>query len=309
MKHRRSLSLIEWVGWTLSALAMSPHTALAAACCGGTVAIPALITGYERFRFGTSVSGSRVIGDAPEAGVPIFRKSSDRIESGLMSISAAAKVDDRLQFGASLTASTDGAGIGDGHLIAAFEIRRREDTTSLAPQVHVFTQLTLPLGRSMYETQDPRMADVTGSGFWRASVGAAAVTTYRKWDGYGLLRGTAGLPREFDGDNGGATRLHVSPGLSGDLALGGGYSFSGDWRAGLGLQASFAESRRIESPDRETSLSGSTLVWPVQAQLTYFHDTNSMFTVTYSDETLIGPVKNTTLSRTIALQYSYRWAN
>ena len=53
-------------------------------------------------------------------------------------------------------------------------------------------------------------------------------------------------------------------------------------------------------------MTGETLVWPVQLQATWFKDGNTTVTFSYADETLIGPVRNTTLSRSATVSFGYR---
>lgn len=287
----------------LALIAFVPSIALPAPCCGGHAALPTLITGYESYRFNSAFTGARVIGDAPDQGLSVFRDPETQLQTGTLQLSGSARLTDSFQIGAALGASTSAERLGDADLIAAYEIVHREDVTSLAPQVLLFSQLTLPTGRSRYESQEANLKDVTGTGFYKLGIGAVALTTWRKWDGYGLLRASNSLSREFSG-----SVSRVTPGWTGDLAAGFGYSPNGDWRLGLSVQSSFSEGLRIERPGA-VDTSGSTLVWPVQAQVTWFKDSNSTFSVSYLDETLLGPARNTTLSRSISFQYGYRWGS
>ena len=298
-------------GFLGSLLTFSPSLALPAPCCGGHAALPSLITGFESFRLNSSFSYNSAVGDAPAEGLAIFRDADGQLPTELLQISGSARVGRRFQLGASLNLSPSSGEIGDTDVTAGWEILPREDLTNLTPQLILFSQTTAPTGRSIYQS-DPHVgttpgSDVTGQGFWRTGVGIVATTTYQKWDAFGLLR----VSRSFAGSFAEPAKsvhknLYVEPGISSDASLGLGYSISGEWRLGLAAQAATAEGMKI-TRDGTTDKTGASLVWPVSLQVTYFKSEQSTLSLTYLDETLLGPVRNTVLSRSANLLYSYRW--
>ncbi len=279
--------------------------AWAAACCAGQAAFPTLLTGYESRRFGASITESLVIGDAPSAGLPVFRRPADRTQTRLLQINASSLLTQRWQIGASLPVSLSAHLPGDATLISAWEIVPNADDEPLKPRIYAFTQIDLPTGRSIYESsvESSRTVgdSVTGAGFFRARLGIAALTTYRKWDAQAYARASYGLSRSFSGE----VNTLVAPGWAGDLALGLGYSPNALWRFGMMMQSAFNEAKQIETADSR-EMTGETLVWPVQIQASWFHDSNTSITLSYADETLIGPVRNTTLSRSATVSLGYR---
>lgn len=278
-------------------------SAWAAPCCGGHVALPSLLSGYEHYRFNSSFSVSRIIGDAPEHGVPVFRKGDDQAQSQTFSLSASALLSDRFQVGFSFPISLNTSKPRDLELSSALEVGNLKTTHALHPRFYFFQQLSVPTGTSIYESSDLSRGDVTGTGFVKTSMGLVALGTRRKWDGFTSMRIGYNVPREF-----GDAHLRVSPGGTADIGVGLGYSLTGSWRIGGSIQALVNEARVIENKSN-TMTSSSTLVWPIQLQVAWFRNSNSTFDVSYLDETLIGPVKNTTLSRALHLSFSYRWAS
>lgn len=293
--------------WALNVLALmiTANPAVAAVCCGGHAAIPALITGYETTRLNSSFARSTLIGDAPAQGIPVFRRDGDRTSRSIFRLSGAHRWESEWQLGAGVNLAR--ADFGDIDVNAAHLTFPRESILSLAPAGYFFAQVLIPTGTSVYELPQGQFSEseITGGGFARISLGTLWLTTYRKWDAFALGKAGPALERAFDQPNG---SLRVKPGWTGDFMIGGGFALSSVWRLGGSVSAIVQEAKRTQASSGEWTTASSRLVWPASVLLTHFWDMRSTLNLAYEDETLIGPVRNTSLSRTVSLQYSYRWS-
>ena len=279
--------------------------AAASACCGSHAAIPSLITGYETARLNAAFSQATVIGDVYRDGRSVFRNSTDRTVRSSLKLAGSYAFADRWQAGAALPIGL-GSQLGDTDALVAFEIQSRPDLLSSAPKLLGFVQVTAPTGRSADEAGLANEGQITGGGFYRLGVGALAVVTRRRWDFFAMPKASVGFARSFATGVGAAERT-IEPGWIADAAVGVGYSFNPDWRLGSSLSATLSEARRVREADGTGATASSSLFWPLELSLAWFYDLRSTIALSYVDDTVVGQAWNSVLSRSISLQYSFRW--
>lgn len=284
----------------------------AAPCCASKSVAPALITGDDRLQVTATSAWGTVIGDAPDSGMPVFRAQDDSEITRSLRIDAATIVSDRSQVAIGVpvlfkTVSRPGVknsatGLGDVSLGAAYEAIPEWSYSAWRPKGFVFMQIVAPTGRSLHDSKEVGAVDAMGQGFWSPAVGAVFTKSWRSLDVYAMPEAHYSFPRTF-GDSG-AT---VSPGFGTSLALGFGYSPWGrEVRAGARIQPSFNQAHLIEE-NGEASWAGSRTSWDVAVEMGYLASMNWSILASYVDQTLIGPAKNSTLSRTFSFGIQRRW--
>jgi hypothetical protein len=297
----------------LLAVTYSGPIARAAPCCAQAGGVPALITGDERISIGASLSNGSVIGDAPAAGggLPVFRDAlSTRESRSVLLLNAASLIDgDRLQAGVSVplqwnrigTGSRESSRVaaGDVSLTLGHETLPEWDYSLWRPRGFTFFQLTLPTGRSMFESTVPSASDVTGFGHVALSAGFVALKRWSVWDANALVRLGRVFGRGFD--SGVSTRSA----WSGAFSLGGGISFAERFRFGgtLGVDAVSAQAVSGGGLD---SVGAGRLVWIAGANLAWLRGEDDTLVLGYADQTLFGPAYNTSLARTFSLSFMHR---
>jgi len=302
----------------LAALAVgtfSTTDAWAAACCGGTSATPALISGDDAYQFGIAVSRAEVIGDAPANGRPVFRGAGTDEVTETYRFDVAATLSDRTQASVTIpfaeksvnagSASNGSSGIGDISLGFGYEAWPQWNYGAVAPRGFLFTQLNLPVAHSIYDFEARGATDALGTGFYRLSLGALLLKGWKIWDVSLVPELHYSFARTFT--DGGGSEVHVAPGLGASTAASLGYNFAKlPVRIGLRFQPVWNQFRTIEM-DGTRQRSNDQWVWNTGLDVSYLLASEWSATGSYTDQTLFGPAANTTLSRTFAINLQRRW--
>jgi hypothetical protein len=300
--------------YVLGAGILSDSTAFASPCCAGSSATPALMSGDERIQMSLLTSRSTVIGDAPAHGIPVFRSASDDEVTLTHRLDAAVLLDDRWQVGFILPVvqhsvrnhqvNETHTAPGDLRFNLGYEALPEWTYSEWKPKGYVFTQLLLPTGRSIHETTMLSAADASGSGFFTAALGTLLIKRWSSWDAQLLPEVHYSFARRFQ-----AGTLQVTPGWGMSFTLAGGYSI-GPFRVGFRLQPLLNQAQHFEFFSDDLVRTASTarrLLWTTGTELTYLHSDHWSMSATYTDQTLLGPAYNTTLSRSLALAVQRRW--
>ncbi len=295
--------------------AVMSANALAAPCCGGASALPQLITGDDRAQVSASLSQGQVIGDAPLGGIPVFRSDSDSEVTQTVRLDGAYLLTDRVQLGLGVplvrryrsvgsSIASSASGLGDLSLSAAYEALPEWSYSPWKPRGFTFIQVIAPTGPSIYDAREPQLVDARGRGFWSIAGGVVLIKSWGNWDALASIEGHRSISRTIQGLDGDTTSL--SPGWGGSALIGIGYSpLAGDVRLGVGVSPVYEGP--IEVAGAVSSRSGSQLVWNSSFQIGYMFAAEWSGSLVYSDQTLLGPAHNVTLSRTWALNLQHRW--
>jgi len=287
---------------------------LAAPCCGGSSALPSLITGDDRAQVSASLTQSQVIGDAPSQGLPVFRGEGDNESSQTLRFDGAYRFADadawQAGLGVPLTRrsrefgprQTDRAGLGDLTADVAYEILPELSYSAWKPKGFVFVDLTAPTSPSIYDAKAPYLVDARGRGFFSLGAGLVFIKTVQSFDFNFISELHRSFARSFELQDG--SHITAEPGWGGSLTLGGGYNLE-NFRFGLSLSPVYEDP--ITTSGDLNSKSSSQLVWNTTAQVGYLISTEWSASFNYTDQTLMGPVRNVTLSRSFSLLCQRRW--
>lgn len=297
-------SLIAFI--LFSSFLLGSSFAFAAACCGGSFATPSLISGDERLQLTSSLTLGEVKSDVTSRGIWSDR-DEDREDLRTFKIEGASLFSDRTQLGVSTSfmqrerLGESSSGMGDTQVSLGYEYLTNWDYNLWKPKGIGYLDLVIPTGESIYEFDRPYGIDARGRGFWSLGLGTLLVKSFISWDFYTSLAAHYSLPREaqFEGEN-----LKVTPGWSGNFALGGGYSVR-SFRVGGGITWNYESPIKVESKD---SAAGLRRFATAVASLSYMWNEDWANTLSYADQTVFGSPTNTTLSQSVIVQVQRRWA-
>ncbi|MGE4232458.1 MAG: hypothetical protein AB7F43_03930 [Bacteriovoracia bacterium] len=287
----------------------------AAPCCAGAGAIPALITDDSKAQGSFTSSYGAVIGDAPDKGIPVFRSKTSSEVTYTNTIELSHIFFERFQGGVSVPVVTRTiskkekeaaqTGLGDTRVSVGYEAIPEWSYSKLRPKVILFSQATLATGVSIYETKTVFTEDVTGRGFNSIGLGGVVMKTFysfrNPWDVYFLTEAHKGFLRNFQ-------TIKVDPAWGATAGVGVGKSFMTTYplRVGLRVQPVYGAGKKIESSYGVTNASYQ-FNFDIALEAALQINDELKISGTYTDQTLLGPAVNTTLSRTIALMARYSW--
>lgn len=286
---------------------LSSAKVFAAACCGGGFSTPALITGDDKALITTTYSNSRIDTDVRSSG--IWQKRTGDDISQIYKIEGARIYNDLYQFGFSIPVQTrkrsgslgeTSTGLSDVALQVGYEFLPDWDYNPWRPKGVGFLTLTLPTGKSVYESDDALGLDSRGRGFWALGIGAAFVKSWGHWDANSSVEVHRSLEKSVR-----TSQLNgkVKPGTGGSIALGSGYNIK-NFRIGSAIVWNYEDPIQVEnsseaSPQRYAT--GSLLA-------SYLLPDNWAGTFSYADQTILGDPTNTSLSKTFSVSIQKRWA-
>lgn len=308
---RRVLLLMLAATASASVSVLISARAWGAACCSGSANLPSLITSDSAYQMGFTAGSETVIGSSFSDGSSIFRREGNDESTLQFRFAAAHAVSPEFQIHAELPFSRtyraiDSArsthwGPGDLTLGAAYEVVQEFVYHPLRPRVWIFTDLTFPTGRSVYESTEPMLTDIHGRGAWAVSVGAFALKTWIPWEVHLMLQHRRSFSR-FAQVLGTSTQVTLGPITA--IEAGTGYHL-GNFRLGAAVNPTWEEPTQLD-PAPSSTPGRTKLVWTVSLQASAALSDLWSVTATYADQTLLGPTYNATLARNLNLSVLYR---
>ncbi len=282
-------------------------------------------SGDDRAQLNVATSVSGVVAQVGNSGVPRFNSQQTSEMTQTLRLEGATLLTDQLQIGlgvplvrSSFSTSSQrqesSTGLGDVRVSLGYEILPLWNYSVWRPQGYLFSVLTLPTGRSRYDSRLPTSTDITGNGFFSASLGSLWLKRWTQWDVFLVSELHYGFERSFalsDGES-----LAVSPGVGGSVGLGVGFSPPAfPLRIGLRLQPRWDQTRQVSSSAfltppalTPTSLRGLVTSTDTALDLAYMLGAEDTVMASYTDQTLLGRAQNTPLNRTLSVTYQHRWS-
>lgn len=295
--------------WLFALLIQFP--AFAASCCGGSLSAPALILGDEQRTLTTTFAQREILEDVDTNG--IWRKNQNHEHVQNLKIDFATLFADRWQAGLSLplirkskqfnAEENSKTGLGDLVLTLGYEALPEWEYSDWKPRGYLFTTLTAPTGKSLYETQGNTL-DVRGRGFWALGVGAAFTKRWGLIDAITQLEIHRSLPKSAT-DPGGAGQLQLKPGFGSSWLLGAGYSLK-EFRFGLELSGRTEQATAVSGA--QTSTGSAERDVTASAIVGYLFNDNLAGRLSFSEQRLFGSPLNTSLGQIVSLSIQNRWA-
>lgn len=280
----------------------------AASCCGGGFALPSLITSDDRAQITTSISQGSVKADVTSGGVWYKRSYNDKTQ--IYKIEAAHIVADTFQVGVTLpiqmrsrqieNSQQSSTGLADISAVIGYEFLPDWNYNPYRPKGIGFLSITLPTGKSIYESADG--VDSRGRGFFALGAGAAFTKTWTKLDAHSSFELHHSFDKATSNENGYG---NIKPGFGTSLTAGLGYN-RGNYRLGASLTWNYEQA--VETEGYVNSVSEEQKFATANAVLSYMANESWSYSFTYADQTLFGTPQNTTLSQSVSLSVQKRWA-
>lgn len=285
-----------------------------AACCGGGVAAPSLILGDDKAIFTNSYSYGTITDDVSTNGIWRERDENSIVQS--YRLEGAHIFADRFQVGGSLplvsrsrsgrdqNGQESSQGLGDTSLTLGYEFLPEWSYSSWRPKGVGFVQLTLPTGRSVFESEDDLQLDARGRGFWALGLGAVFTKIFGRWDTMASVEVHHSFAKNANSPQAGG-RLRLEPSQGGTAQVGVGYNWSA-FRLGFGVQHYYEGEIQISGALTDTK----DIEQYTTALLTgsYIWSDDWSGSVAFADQTLLGAPRNTSLGQTLSLQVQRRWS-
>lgn len=301
--------------WLLSfSLLFKASVLRAASCCGGGGNFPSIITGDFKAQLSGSMGYATVVGDAKAQGYYSRPESVDE-NSKILAIDASMIHGDYWQsfINTSIVErkkqlsnrKEDSTGLGDVSFGSVYEFLPELSYSAWKPRGFAFLKVQLPTAPSVLDAKKTLLTDARGEGFYSLSIGHLFVKVRGAWDFLAGAEYKYKFRKHFKQSG---QRLTADPGGVTSLQLGAGYSFTNQspWRLGLTLQPVFKERVRTKG-DISSSSSASQFVNTIFS-LSYLLNTEWMMSASYSDQTLLGPARNTVLERQASILLQKRWS-
>jgi hypothetical protein len=282
---------------------------LAAACCGGTSTLPALITGDDKQILTISYAKAQIDTDVFSNGVWKKRPAGDITET--YQIDSALIVKDLYQVGFSIpvqTRSRSGAlggqssGLADVSLQLGYEFLPDWDYNPYRPHGVGFLTFTLPTGVSIYESTQENALDSRGRGFWALGSGVALNKSWAQFDANFIFELHKAFAKEVKNSQ---LNARIEPDFGGSVTLGSGYNFK-DFRFGGSLAWSYEDPINVSGAN-STSTGSLQKFATGSLVVNYLYSSEFSTSLSYADQTLFGDPSNSALSKTISLNLQKRW--
>ncbi len=308
---RRSVCLLIFSGVVglLSSLLLSPW-ALGAACCAAGSSSRNLMTEFNRWEFRLSHRFSTVVAEQFGQGPVLFWDDERQLQEHLLTPSVSFFIAPDWQGGVSWDlvsrqaafvgggSESSGLAPGDLNLFLAYEWLYPSPPQVWQPQVFLSYTQGLPTGRGLYQSQSPGVTDVTGGEQWTSRLGVHLFKSLYRFR-YSLESHWGWSWPQSAGELQLLSRQELALTL-GLLRLTAGER---SWSYGVSWTALFKEGRGL-GEGREPQRAPAELVYELSPYILWTPEGDWTVTMSYGDQSIFGPVRNSQLSRRVSLAIS-----
>lgn len=279
----------------------------AASCCVSNTSVSNLMILPSNWQQTFGFTQGRVIGDVDQKGRSTFRRkdNKDIVSTARADLSYAWT--SRYQSGVSLKyqnrqrelngSQNSADGWSDVGIFQAWRPMMLE-------RIWLFQTLNIPTATSSYTSTSPMGVDVRGTGTYLASLGVFGISNFKEWDFTYSPEIHHSFGRTFRQND---TTTQVDSFWGASFSAGFGFI---PWRSkaryGLSLTPRYEGAKSLTIDGNKNSGKDS-LVWDTGLNYTYTISALYAAGVSYVDQTLVGPVHNSLLNRTIGFQFQIRW--
>ncbi|MBS1984524.1 MAG: hypothetical protein JST16_10160 [Bdellovibrionales bacterium] len=271
------------------------------------------MTGDDRAQVGLSLANGFVVADPPVGGLPVFRNSATNEQIQTTTLAGAYRLSDRFQLGAEVPVvrraravsgvNYSKVGLGDLRASLGFELLPETYYSVWRPKGFAYLQLLAPGGKSIHDTTDPYQLDASSLGVWGLAAGVQFLKAWGSFDVLAAAQLQSFFAQSFRGPDG---DFRLGAGWGGSFLVGAGYSPGGsDWRLGLSVGPSYQAAQSYSGA--RTGTVDEKLVWNPTFQLSWMPSSAWSLSASYTDQTLLGPVHNVLLTRSVAMSIQHRW--
>lgn len=279
----------------------------ASSCCVSNTSVSNLMILPAQWQQTFGFSQNRVIGDVDEKGQSTFRRKTNKDVTNLGRMDLSYAWTFRYQTGVSLKyqnrnrdlngSESSDAGWNDVGLSHAFRPLELE-------RIWIFQTLNIPTATSAYDSNSAMAVDARGSGHYLSSIGVFGILNFKEWDVTYTPEVHYSFGRTFKNTD---TTTEVDGFWGASMAAGIGYV---PWRSkaryGLALSPRYEGAKSLKV-DGNKNRGKDSLVWDASINYSYTINAQYALGVNYTDQTLVGPVHNSLLNRSLGIQFQIRW--
>ena len=283
-----------------SFLSASVH---AASCCVSNTSVPNLMILPSKWQQTFTLASSRVIGDVDPKGKSTFRNNKNKESTNMARMDLAYSWTDLYQNGVSVRyqnkkrsfsgAEANDSGWSDVGLFQAYQPVKYQRTW-------IFNSINIPTSNSVYDSKETFSVDAHGTGTYQAGLGIFHLVNYTAWDLVFSSEVHHSFARSF---NKGQDEREVGSFWGTSLSAGAGYI---PWRKKI--RYGFNLTPRLEG-QKNVRINGNnqnskqSVVWDSVLNVTYSINADYAIGASYLDQTIVGPAKNTLLTRSISILF------
>ena len=271
-----------------------------ASCCVSNTSVPSLMILPSAWQQTTTFSSVNVIGDVDPQGKSTFRNSKNKETTNLVRMDLAYSWTPKYQNGISLryqnknrsfqgTEASD-SGWSDIGLFQAYQPIKYQRTW-------IFNSFNIPTSNSVYDSSKTFSVDAHGTGTYQAGLGVFHLINFKTWD----IAFSTEVHRLFARTFGSNEDKKVI-GSSWGTSLSGGVGYI-PWRSktryGFNLTPRLEGQKETEI-NEERQNSKQSLVWDSVFNITYSINATYALGISYLDQTIVGPARNTLLNRSVS---------
>jgi hypothetical protein len=277
----------------------------ASSCCGGASAIPVLILGDEKAQMGLGLTQSKVSDYVDRDS--LWQKASAKDQTDTVILNGSLVFQDRWQAGVSLpivqrsVSDQKVSGIGDLTVNVGYEYLTDWDYNPWRPKGLGYLQISVPSGKSIYDTDSMGAVNGLGKGFWSFGLGTILSKNIGRLDGFANFEVRNSLERSQNDQN--AIRKY-KPGFGTITGLGLGYNFE-NLRVGAGLSFNYDDPINVSGDINSKGQSQQFVAASVAMNLALRSEWS--IAINYSDQSVFGSPSNVALSKSLSVQLQKRW--
>lgn len=269
--------------------------------------MPTLISGDHKAQMSFNYSMTRIVIDNVDS-QGFWHLADEHQNVQTMKIEGAQIINDLWQFGLSAPfiertyLNRRYSGLGDITSSVSYEYLSDWNDNFFPPKALLSLQLKIPSGYSRAESELGGL-DTLGTGFWSLGVGTVLTKSLGRWDLYSSVEVHHSFEKKV---NNKLINGLIRPGNGSVVEVGTGHNWT-RYRVGITISEVFEEPVHIESlagvnSGHAESYSTATLI------ASYLADNNWSWSISYSDQTIIGHPINTSLGQSLNIQFQHRWA-
>lgn len=292
-------------------LTLFSHAVFAASCCGGGSSFPGLITTDSKAQLSLSSTYLNEVGKAKQRDQYVYYNEDKKRESLQSLLSASYMTSEFSQLSLNLSYvqrqyeqgdyNEKSHNLGDSEISFAYEFFPEKEYSWWKPRGFIFLSLTLPTGKTNYQSSELLYSDVSGKSQWALAIGGAFTKVNGPFDFQGSFKVAHRFKESFS-----KVKVAGSEFLSTLLSVG--YSpRKSSFRFGASHIYFFETKRSVINGPKETETFDE--YYHELALSSHYMLSDEFSTgIIFADQTLIGPVQNTSLSRKITIQILKRWS-
>ncbi len=286
---------------------LSSQVLHASSCCGGGSSSSLIITGDNIEEWNLGMSYRNDLGQTDNLGWASFHNDGITDHQSALNFQYQRQIIEQFQLAAksSLIQKTIEKqnrkevknGLGDLELQASFEFLPEFTYSAYKPRGFVYSKLSIPNSRSLYDSKSAIYSDVRGSGLYSISIGSFFLKRFASTTLKAGLEAQHLFGRSFD-------QSHLNDYNKIILPLGITYSFD-PMPISLGFNSTWNYQTKKQLTGEINTTSSKEYFWELGTFINWTVNREETWGITYSDSTLVGKNINSPLYRSFSLNYTH----